>query len=265
METETKEIIKEKEYVHGRGCGNYLNDGWYDGCGDGYCRRRGVDNGARALGIVGTVAGGLALLGGAGKGLFRGGYNAPENVNINANMGGMGSYGRQQPTAFEAYAHECDEVLALTNEIWGLKVGTLNQMYEHRDTDINEKFSLYKSQIDADFGLYKSQRDADDAIIAKHNADVFSLYKGQRDGFDVLNKRIYELETKVAVNEAVRPYQDKLIQCEIRDAFKDSINYTDRKTCKAIYGEVVLPNTPVVSGYGSYNPCVCPQAATASK
>ena len=35
METETKEIIKEKEYVHGRGCGNYLNDGWYDGCGDG--------------------------------------------------------------------------------------------------------------------------------------------------------------------------------------------------------------------------------------
>lgn len=29
------------------------------------------------------------------------------------------------------------------------------------------------------------------------------------------------------------------------------INYTDRKTCKAIYGEVCLPNTPVVTGYGS--------------
>lgn len=56
MEGEMKEIIHEKEYVHD-------NRGW---CDDGYYygRRRGVDNSARALGIVGTVAGGLALLGG---------------------------------------------------------------------------------------------------------------------------------------------------------------------------------------------------------
>lgn len=135
-------------------------------------------------------------------------------------------------------------------------------MYQHRDTDINEKFQLWKSQIDADFGLYKSTRDSFDAMTAKHNADVFALYKGNRDSFDVLANRISELEKKVAVNEAVRPYQDKLIQCEISDAFKTSINYTDRKTCRAIMGELVLPNTPTVTGYASYNPCACPATST---
>lgn len=257
METETKEIIKEKEYVRGRGCGY-----WDDYC-DGYgYNRRGVDNGARALGIIGTVAGGLALLRGARGGLFGNNYGVPENVNINANMGGNAAGGRVAPTAFETYSHECEDVLKLTNEIWGLKVNTQNQMYQHRDTDINEKFRLWKSQVDADFGLYKSTRDSFDALTAKHNADVFALYKGNRDSFDVLANRISELEKKVAVNEAIRPYQDKLIQCEISDAFKTSINYTDRKTCRAILGELVLPSTPTVTGYASYNPCACPAAST---
>lgn len=254
MEGITKEVIKEKEYVNGRNC-------WGDDCYDGYgYRRRGVDNGARALGIVGTVAGGLALLRGA-RGLWGGNYGMPENVNINANMGGAAG-GHVAPTAFESYQHECEDVLALTNEIWGLKVNTQNQMYEHRDTDINEKFQLWKSQVDADFGLYKSTRDSFDALTAKHNADLFALYKGNRDSFDVLASRISDLEKKVAVNEAVRPYQDKLIQCHINEAFTASVNYTDRRTCRAIMGELVLPSTPTVTGYASYNPCACPAAAT---
>ena len=258
MEAVTKEVIKEKEYVNGRGC---WDGDCYDGNGYGY-RRRGVDTGARALGIVGTVAGGLALLRGA-RGLWGGNYGMPENVNINANMGASAG-GHVAPTAFEAYQHECDDVLALTNEIWGLKVNTQNQMYQHRDTDINEKFQLWKSQVDADFGLYKSTRDSFDALTAKHNADVFALYKGNRDSFDVLAGRIADLEKKVAVNEAVRPYQDKLIQCEISDAFKTSINYTDRKTCRAIYGVVGLPSTPTVTVLEGANPygCNCPQTST---
>ena len=257
METETKEIIKEKEYVHGRCC-----DGYYDGYGYGY-RRNGIDNGARALGIIGTVAGGLALLRGAnGTGLFGGNYGSPENVNINANMGGANG-GHVAPTAFEAYSHECEDVLALTNEIWGLKVNTQNQMYAHRDTDINEKFQLWKSQVDADFGLYKSTRDSFDALTAKHNADVFALYKGNRDSYDVLANRISDLEKKVAVSEAVRPYQDKLLQCGIDKAFTASVNYTNRRTCRAIMGELVLPNTPTVTGYASYNPCA-PAASSSS-
>lgn len=262
MEAETKEIIKEKEYVRGRGCGYGWDGDCYDGYGYGY-RRHGVDNGARALGIVGTVAGGLALLRGT-RGLFGVSYGTPENVNINANMGGA-SGGHVAPTAFETYSHECEDVLALTNEIWGLKVNTLNQMYAHRDTDINEKFNLWKSQVDADFGLYKSTRDSFDALTAKHNADVFALYKGNRDSFDVLANRISDLEKKVAVNEAVRPYQDKLIQCSIDRAFTASVDYTDRRTCRAIMGELVLPNTPTVTGYASYNPCQFPAAAATAE
>lgn len=61
------------------------------------------------------------------------------------------------------------------------------------------------------FGLYKGYRDADDAIIAKHNADSFSLYKYSRDGFDVMQKEICDLKTKLAVAEAVQPWKDKSI------------------------------------------------------
>lgn len=177
-------------------------------------------------------------------------------------MGGANG-GHVAPTAFEAYSHECNDVLAMTNEIWGLKVNTQNLMYAHRDTDINEKFQLYKSQVDADFGLYKSTRDAFDAMTAKHNADVFGLYKSNRDSFDVLAGRIADLEKKVAVGEAVRPYQDKLLKCEISDAFKTSVNYTDRKTCRAIYGVVGLPSTPTVTVLEGANPygCNCTQPA----
>lgn len=252
METETKEIIKEKEYVRGRGY-------WDDDCVDGY-RRRGVDNTARALGIIGTIAGGISLLKGVNGGLFGGRYDMPENVNINANMTGAG--GHAAPSAFEAYAHECNDMLAMTNELWGLKVNTQNQMYQHRETDVNEKFQLWKSQVDADFGLYKSTRDSFDAMTAKHNADVFALYKGSRDSFDALAGRLAEIEKRVAVNEAVRPYQDKLLKSEISDAFKTAVNYIDRKTCRTINGELVLPSTPTVTGYPSYSPCSPAAAST---
>ena len=36
-----------------------------------------------------------------------------------------------------------------------------------------------------------------------------------------------------------------------------------KRTCKMIQGELVLPSTPTVTGYPSYNACVCPQAAPA--
>lgn len=119
-------------------------------------------------------------------------------------------------------------------------------MYAHRETDVAEKFQLYKSQIDADFGLYKTSRDL----------------------YDVLNERyankFNELDKKVAVLEATRPYQDRLIQCEIDRAFTASINYTDRKTCRAIYGVVGLPSTPTVTVLEGANPfgCNCKRAAS---
>lgn len=35
-----------------------------------------------------------------------------------------------------------------------------------------------------------------------------------------------------------------------------------RRTCRMISGEVVLPNTPTVTGYASYNPCDCRNNST---
>lgn len=121
----------------------------------------------------------------------------------------------------------------------------------------NEMFGLYKSQVDADFSLYKGYRDSDDAIVAKHNTDAFNLYKYSRDGFDALQNEICNLKSRVAVAEAVRPYQDALIECQIADARKDAAYNLERRTCRMISGEVVLPTTPTVTGYGSYNICRC--------
>ena len=77
-------------------------------------------------------------------------------------------------------------------------------------------------------------------MAAKQNQDAFNLYKSQRDADDDIRK-----------------------ECEIDKAFTAGINYTDRKTCKAIYGQVTLPNTPTVTGYVGANACGCPQVVTA--
>lgn len=49
----------------------------------------------------------------------------------------------------------------------------------------------------------------------KINESTFGLYKSQRDGFDVLADRISKLETKAAVDEAVEPWRDKVLQMQI--------------------------------------------------
>lgn len=245
MEAEMKEIIKEKEYVHG--------DRDYDYDRDRFASK-GVAGAGLGLGIAGTALGLWAL---SRRGGFDFGGGMPENVNINTVSDAIAGRSAATPTAFMAWEKGCEEALALTNTIWGLKMNTQEQMYAHRDVDINEKFQLWKSQVDGDFGLYKSQVDAD-----------FGLYKSQRDLYDVLNERysakFNDLNMKVAVLEATRPYQDKLIQCEIDRAFTASINYTDKKTCRAIYGVVGLPSTPTVTVLEGANPfgCNCQRGTT---
>ena len=101
-----------------------------------------------------------------------------------------------------------------------------------------------------------------DVINAKHNQDAFDLYKYSRDSKDELAGEIGALRTEVAVLKATRPYQDKLIQCDIQRVADHADFNLWRRTCRMISGEVVLPNTPVVTGYGSYNPCACAPAAT---
>ena len=228
METEPKQIVEKKVYEDGKK--NYATKGE-----------------ALGIGIPALVLGGVAAasLWGRNRGIA-GISGMPENVNINAF--GTAANGTNAPTAFQTWEKECSDALALTNELWGMKLNTEREMYAHRETDVREKHELWRSQINADFGLYKSQRDL----------------------YDVLNERYAEkfnaLDKKVAVLEATRPYQDRLIQCEIDRAFNASVNYTDKKTCRAIYGVVGLPSTPTVTVLEGANPfgCNCPAQASST-
>ena len=192
-----------------------------------------------ALGIgIGGLA--LALLNGNGRGVFGSlGNGMPDNVNINT-YGGM-TASNTAPTALEVMEKECDDEVKLLTDMFGLKLDTANKFYAMRETDIAEKFSMYKGATDAinaenrramqaEFGLYKSQIDAD-----------FGLYKNQRDQYDALQAKYSDLDKKVAIMEALTPYKEKLMMA-----------YVNEKTCNKITGQLVLPSTPVVSGYGSY-------------
>lgn len=211
--------------------------------------------------IIGTALGGLALLNRRNNGfsLFGNSEGTGREANIAiASCGGFGGY-NTAPTAFQAWEKSCEDTLALQKGLYDWALAQQSQRFADRQTIDSELFSVWKNQVDADFGLYKSTRDGFDALSARQTSDSFNLYKSQRDADDSIRKELSDLKTQVAINSAIRPYQDRLIQCEIDKAFTAGINYTDRKTCKMIEGRVVLPNTPTVTGYGSY--CCCSNAA----
>ena len=128
---------------------------------------------------------------------------------------------------------EKEDKCELINGMWSLAFNGQTARCNDRHQIEAEMFGLYKSQVDADFGLYKSTR----------------------DGFDITNARISDLETKIAVLTATRPYQDALIQSDIRRVAEHADFNLFRRTCRMITGELVLPNEPTVTGYPSYNPC----------
>lgn len=66
----------------------------------------------------------------------------------------------------------------------------------------------YNSEM---FSNYKYTRDMNDTIMAKQNADAFALFQGYTNATTALQKQIDELKTQLAVADAVRPYQDKLL------------------------------------------------------
>jgi hypothetical protein len=116
-------------------------------------------------------------------------------------------------------------------------VALTKQYYEGviaNQANISQKFfDLYKMNVDNSFGLYK----------------------GQRDNKDELINRINEVDKKVDMMAAVRPYQDALINCKIENVALVSDFNLARRTCRMIQGELVLPSTPTVTGYASYTPC----------
>lgn len=215
MEMTDAKVVEKKIYEEGKKHDDYAS--------------KATGNAGLTLGIIGTALGaGAWLLGGNNRSVFGslGGSNMPENVNINAYGANASS---NQPTALQVMEKECDDEVKLLTYMFGMK------------TDIAEKFSMYKGANDAinaenrramqaEFGLYKSQIDAD-----------FGLYKNQRDQYDALQAKYSDLDKKVAVMEALTPYKEKLMMA-----------YVNEKTCNCLRGQLVLPSTPVISGYGSY-------------
>lgn len=116
-------------------------------------------------------------------------------------------------------------------------VALTKQYYEGviaSQANVNQKFfDLYKMNVDNSFGLYKGQRDTKDELITKIN----------------------EVDKKVDMMAAVRPYQDALINCKIDNVALVSDFNLARRTCRMLQGELVLPSTPTVTGYASYTPC----------
>ena len=186
-----------------------------------------------ALGIgIGGLA--LALLNGSGRSVFGslGGNNMPENVNINAYGYGM-SGNANQPTALQVMEKECADEVKLLTDMFGLKLDTANKFYAMRETDIAEKFSMYKGGVEA---INAENRRAERA--------EFGLYKAGRDQYDATTAKISALETKIAVMEALAPYKEKIL-----------LQAMDLKNAYNLKGQLVLPSTPTVTGYGSY--CCC--------
>lgn len=229
-------VVEKKIYEEGKKHDDYAS--------------KATGNAGLTLGIIGTALGaGAWLLGGNNRSVFGslGGSNMPENVNINA-YGATSS--SNQPTALQVMEKECADEVKLLTDMFGLKLDTANKFYAMRETDIAEKFSMYKGAteainaenrraMEAEFGLYKSQIDAD-----------FGLYKNQRDQYDALQAKYCDLDKKVAVMEALTPYKEKLMMA-----------YVNEKCCRKIDGQLVLPSTPVVTGYGSYG-CNCTAPST---
>ena len=178
----------------------------------------GKANAGLTLGIIGTALGALNTLGnGNGSGLLGGLF------------GGSGSCGKN--------AGITNEELYIERSQAAEYLATTKQFYEGL-------MQTNKSITDAFFDSYK--RDVDNS---------FMLYKSQRDADDVLAKRIDEVDKKVDVMAAIRPYQDALINAKI-DTVAANANFNlEKRTCKMISGQLVLPSTPTITGYGSYYPC----------
>lgn len=226
MEMTDAKVVEKKIYEEGKKHDDYAS--------------KATGNAGLTLGIIGTALGaGAWLLGGNNRSVFGSlGSNMPENVNINTYGANSSS---NQPTALQVMEKECADEVKLLTDMFGLKLDTANKFYAMRETDIAEKFSMYKGATEAinaenrramqaEFNLYKSQIDAD-----------FGLYKNQRDQYDALQAKYSDLDKKVAVMEALTPYKEKLMMA-----------YVNEKTCNCLRGQLVLPSTPVISGYGSY-------------
>ena len=186
-------------------------------------------NGGLTTGIIGTSLAGLLTLG------------AMNNGNGGLLGGILGGGNKECPGVphGELYNERKEQAdyVELTKQYYEAQIATNEKIDKNF-------FDLYKMNVDTSFGLYKN-----------HVDDSFKLYKGQRDQADAIYAKIADVEKKVDVMAAIRPYQDALINCKIDNVAQVSDFNLARRTCRMITGELVLPSTHTVTGYPSYNPC----------
>ena len=203
--------------------------------GDWDNNTRTKSNWALGLGILGSAAGLTALAKQGGLAGIVGPGAAPSNTVV---------YTGPATCPAAAFEKECNDILNLTKGMYDLFIVGQQSAAKAREIDVAEKF-----------GLYVNNRDNIDRVNGRINDELFSLYKYTRDKDDETSAKISDLAQQVAINTAVRPYQDKLIQCKIDEVYTSLINYVDRKTCRLIPGRLVLPSTPTVTGYSADCPC----------
>lgn len=136
-----------------------------------------------------------------------------------------------------------DTKAELYNGMWELAYNGAQARRADRELVVAELFGLYKSQVDADFQNYKFSRDSYDAVSA----------------------RIGNLETQIAVLAAIKPYENKIIKCELEKVADHAAFNLATRTCRMIKGEVVLPSTPTVTGFQSASSCNCGQTTVAGE
>lgn len=113
----------------------------------------------------------LGIIGTIGTGLAVLGGNVLGSV-----LGGGRNF--EQAEINRLAGKECDDYLDLTKAWYEGRIEALNDKYAVRQNDIAEKFSLYQND---------------------------------NNNVKALQAQIDDLKTKVAVSEAVRPYQDKIL------------------------------------------------------
>jgi hypothetical protein len=178
---------------------------------------KGKVNAALTTGIIGTALGGLNMLGG----------NLGSLVGNNKNVSSTTCSGVTDSDLY-IEREQCKNYIELTKQ-------------------------YYNQQLEMQAGLNSAFNN-----LKQYNIDnSFALYKYSRDSHDALNEKINCIASKVDVMNAIRPYQDALINSKIdQNALIADFNLS-RRTCRMISGELVLPSTPTVTGYASYSPCNC--------
>lgn len=192
-------------------------------------------NAGLTLGVIATSLAGLMALNGNGNGILSGLFGGNSSCGCNQNACGCNANAKYVMDAEELY---------LERQASANKLDATKQFYEGQ-------LAFNKTLTESFFASY--ERDVKNS---------FDLYKLSRDQKDELLQRIEAVDKKVDVMAAIRPYQDALINAKIdQNALIADFNLS-RRTCRMISGELVLPSTPTVTGYASYNPCSCTQTTT---